>query len=176
MKVKFRTILKSVIIVLITLIICAIYLIRSIGYAMEDNRFHYSTGIEESKKNGMFIGFYRPLKDSLEIDTLKLKTEDIWYERNWTLDHNNLLFKEKIRLRPGVHLIAPYIALLSSNLKIDSWLKTNSNSFDFNGEVSKLGYTNTLSYKPDTLVLFFGTDYSYGDGYGHKDSIIYVRK
>ena len=176
MTVKFRTILKSVIIVLITLIIFAIYIFRSIGYAMVDNRFHYSIGIEESKKNGMFLGFYRPLKDSLVIDTLKLKTEDIWYERNWTPDHNNLLLQEKIRFRPGVHLIAPYITLLSSNLKVDSWLKTESNTFDFNGKVSKLGYTKTLSYKPDTLVLYFGTDYSYGHGYGHRDSIIYVRK
>ena len=176
MKVKSRTILKAVIIVLLALIICTTYIMKSVGYAMVDNMVHYSTGIEESMKNGMFLGFYRPLKDSLVLDTIKLKTEDIWYERNWTPDHNNLLFKEKIRLRPGIHLIAPYIALLSSNLKVDSWLKIDSNSFDFNGEVYKLGYTKTLSYRPDTLVLFFGTDYSYGHGYGHKDSIIYVRK
>jgi hypothetical protein len=173
MKVKSRTILKAVIIGLLTLIICTTYIMKSVGYSMVDHMIHYSTGIEESKKNGMFLGFYRPLKDSLVLDTLKLKTENIWYERNWTTDHNNLMFKEKIRIKPGIHLIVPYTSLLSSNLNVDSWLKSDCNShFDSNGKVSQLGYANTLSIQPDTLVVFFGTDY----GYGHKDSIIYVRK
>ena len=51
MKVKSRTILKAVIIGLFALIICTTYIMKSVGYAMVDNMVHYSTGIEESKKN-----------------------------------------------------------------------------------------------------------------------------
>jgi hypothetical protein len=170
-----KTIFISIFIGLILLIIFIVYQLKSIGYGMADNQTHYSNGIDESKTNGMFLGYYKPLQDSVVLGDLTLKTENIWYEKNWTTDHD-FLFQNSVKVDSGIHFIAPYLSLLLSDLKVDLFLKVEYPGchpcFDCIEEYEGLGFANTMSTKPDTLVLLFGTD----NGFGHKDTITYIRE
>jgi hypothetical protein len=161
---------------LLATIFAILYLVKSLGYGMEDNATHYSNGINESKANGMFLGYYKPLQDSILLGDLTLKTENIWYEKNWTTDHN-ILFQKSIKIDSGIHFIAPYPSLLSSDLNIDLCLKEHfpncpQGCFVCIEKHSGLGYAYSISTKPDTLVLQFGKD----NGVGHKDTITYVQE
>lgn len=143
---------------------------------MGDNATHYSSGIDESKNNGMFLGYYKPLQDSIVLGDLTLRTENIWYEKNWTTDHN-FLFQKSIKVDSGIHFIAPYPSLLSSYLKVDLCLKEHfpncpRGCFMCIEKQPGLGYTYAISTKPDTLVLLFATDNSFG----HKDTITYLKE
>ncbi len=143
---------------------------------MADNQTHYSNGIDESKTNGMFLGNYKPLQDSVVLGDLTLKTKNIWYEKNWTTDHD-FLFQKSIKVNYGIHFIAPYTSLLTSGLNVDLFLKEYfpncpHGCFVCIEKHSELGYTYSISTKPDTLILQFATD----NGFGHKDTITYVRE
>jgi hypothetical protein len=142
---------------------------------MSDHTTHYSTSIDESKKTGVFLGYYRPLQDSLVLNALTLKTERIWYEKNWTTSHN-ILFQRSIKIDSGIHFIAPYSSLLTSDMKVDIFIKADTISGQhFYNSIEKkyrLGYANTMSTRPDTFILIFGTNY----GSGYKDTITYVKE
>ncbi|MES2381182.1 MAG: hypothetical protein V4538_09080 [Bacteroidota bacterium] len=156
-------------------IVSLVYLVKKLGYAMGDNIIHYSNGIEASKRDGMFLGYYKPIQDSIVLDSLVLKTENIWYEKNWTT-HHNFLFQKSIKVNSGIHIIAPYFSLLSSDLKVDIFIKQNNPDCSpcyYDIEKHKgLGYAYYINDIPDTLVLLFGTD----NGFGSKDSVIYIRE
>jgi hypothetical protein len=132
---------------------------------------HYSNGIDESKSNNYFLGYYRPLNDSITFDSLKIKAENIWFEKNWTTEHP-LLFWEKIKIDSGIHIILPDTSLLSNKLKIDVLISDEQLNGSFNSmlEVWELGYWYSISSKPDTIILSFRTNY----GSGLKDTIKYV--
>src|SRR5688500_16421862 len=121
---KSKTLFISIVIGVLGLITFILYIIKRVEYGMADNVTHYSKGIEESKTNGLFLGYYKPLQDSLVLDSFTMKTENIWYEKNWTTEHN-FLFQEKTRIDSGIHFIVSYAPLLSSELKIDICLKEN---------------------------------------------------
>jgi len=161
---------------ILLILLLIIYSGKSIGYGMGDNALKYSNGIDESKKNGMFLGYYKPLQDSLILGDLTFKTEDIWYEKNWTTKHD-FLFRKSIEVDSGIHFIAPYHSLLSSDLKVDICLLQYSPTcpngcFVCTDKQPELGYTHTILTQPDTLVLLFGTEYCFGD----KDTITYLRE
>jgi hypothetical protein len=152
------------------------YSIRRISTGMGDNVTHYSNGIEESKRDGMFLGYYKPLQDSIVLGDLTLKTENIWYEKNWTTDHN-FFFQKSIKVDSGIHFFAPYPSLSSSELNVDICLKEHfpncpKSCFMCIDKRPELGYAYSISTKPDTLVLLFATDNSFG----HKDTITYIKE
>src|SRR5688572_504369 len=107
---KRKTTLISVFAGLFLLLVFIVYQVNSMGYMLADNRTHYSMGMDESKANGMFLGYYIPLQDSVTLGDLTLKTENIWYEKNWTTDHD-FLFQKCIKIDSGIHFIAPYPSL-----------------------------------------------------------------
>ena len=140
---------------------------------MVDNASHYSISIVESKSSGMFLGYYKPLKDSLDLGSIKIKNENIWYEKNWTTNHN-LIFISKTKINPGIHFIVPYTSLLSSNYNVDVYLEDYQNChepFCFEHR-PELGYMCSIANNPDTLILIFGLNF----GSGNKDTIKYVRE
>jgi len=150
-------------------------LINSVGADMFDNQEKYSKNIDESKKNNFFLGYYLPLEDSIFLGELSIKTEKIWYEKNWTTDHD-FLFRKKIKINEGIHLVVPITSLSDGSLNFAVFIQHKSptcqDCFLSLMNVDRLGYVHTINSAPDTLIFQFATE----NGFGHKDTIKYIKE
>lgn len=175
MRLKSKIVLTAILFLLLVFLTTIILFVNVAGSGMADNMTHYSNGIDESKTNNLFSGYYKPLKDSLKLGQLKVKTRDIWYEKHWTTKHH-LFSATEIIIQPGIHFIAPYTSLLSGELKVNVYfqkdLPDGQGYFDCLEKKPGLGYAGTISNQPDTLVLFFGTN----DDSACRDTLTCIRE
>ena len=59
-----------------------------------DGRLCVSPSIEMSKKNNLYLGIYKPLKDSVHLKNQKIKAVDLWTEKRWRDGHYGLFMSE----------------------------------------------------------------------------------
>ena len=193
-----------VIVVVVSLIIALFCTVIYVSDGMSDNHTYYSNNIIESKNNNLFLGYYRPLKDSVILATpnhripalctpsskdssmalkdtvvlqsIRIKAEKIWCEKNWRTEHNLHFWKGR-KNYPGIHIVVPYFSLLPSELKVEAFIRQ-----DFSGcrncggcleNYPGLGFAYTMDNRPDTITLFFRTNYT---GAGYEDTIKYIRE
>lgn len=139
---------------------------KLIIYGLMDAACSYSDNIDESKKNDLFLGLYKPMKDSIFLDSLLIPAQDIWFEKQWRT-HHSLISKTRIRIEPGINIIAPYVD--SPNLEI--WSINGRDSYVFNNSHIP-GYICFAEDSPDTLVLVF----SIFQNHSIADTITYLKQ
>lgn len=66
-----------------------------------------SYSFETSHKNNLYLGLYKPAKDSIQLSDRKIKAVDAWAESRWR-DGHVLLFISTIDKEDGLNLIVPY--------------------------------------------------------------------
>ena len=96
-----------------------------------------------SKKNNLYLGVYKPLKDSVSLKDKKIKAVEIWTEKRWRDGHTGLFFRE-IYSEDGFNLIVPY--------------KTNFDSVDYVVEPPDRNYISHMGGQPG-----LGFVYSYSE-------------
>jgi hypothetical protein len=151
-------------------------LIRSTLTGMSDSRIRYSKTITESQNDNFYLGLFEPLKDSILLGDIKIKTQEIWYEKSWHIKHNFFTNNEiKIPADKGVNIIVPFDVQIAKNKKIDLCVKEYSyGCFNCSSGKNESGffYLYYTSEKTDTLTLLFETEF----GLGIKDTIKYKKK
>jgi hypothetical protein len=144
--------LKIIIIVTILLIVSFFIFNQSIINTY-DGRTCVSYSIETSKKNNLYLGLYKPLKDSIKLKNKKIKTIDIWAEKRWTDGHSAIFFSEIYPDENGINIIIPYKTKFDT---MDYFVVPPDKSYiEHLGGRPNLGFVYSYKYIPDTIILYF---------------------
>ncbi len=146
--------------------------------SMIENAYGHSEGIEESKTNNLFLGYYKPLKDSVRLDCTKIKTERIWHEKQWRWDYSEYS-DPKRKIFPGINVVAPYDFPERYNRSVSIAVKDSA--YQYLQGLSfyrRLGYLASISQSPDTIVLYFTTSTGFKSHNlkNYYDTIVYVKE
>ncbi len=118
-----------------------------------DGKACVSNSLETSKKNNLYLGIYRPLKDSITLKDKKIKTIDIWAEKRWTDGHKALFFSEIYPDDNGINIIIPYETNFDT---MDYWVvPPDENNMEHMGGQPGLGFVYIYPNTPDTIKLYF---------------------
>ena len=137
---------------------------------------NFSNNAKESKEENLFIGYYIPNKDSIQLIGRKIKTKQAWCEVGWKRTHNFIFFTDKE---------IDYNNTMNFIIEDTGYCSQHEYIYQYTGNSRTLNCMHTLGpiincfYRSDTLTLYIeqGTK---KDGwlYGGviSDSIIYTRK
>jgi len=157
----------AVVFFVLFLLFPAVWLInRYIVISLMDDQILYSENIQESQQKELFIGFYRPLEDSIVFDGTRYATEMIWCEKQWRSKHRIFGGTDYFTV-PGMNVFVPckgnYSIAMASDIvgKKESYAFTKQNDSIF---------VHSVSEHRDTLTLIF---FSLDD---RRDTILYVRE
>ncbi len=137
----------------IMLLVVAYLIVNQSNINTYDGKDCVSYSLETSKKNNLYLGFYRPLKDSIILKDKKIKTIDIWAEKRWTDKHKALFFSEIDPNDHGVNIIIPY----KTNFDNIDYIvvPTDKNDIQHMGGRPGLGFVYAYTGIPDTIKLYF---------------------
>jgi hypothetical protein len=117
-----------------------------------DGRTCVSFSLETSKKNNLYLGIYRPLKDSVTLKGKKIKTIDIWAEKRWTDGHSAIFFSEIYPDNNGINIIVPYKTSFDT---VDFVVEPpDKNYIQRMGGRPGLGFVYSYTGIPDTIKLY----------------------
>lgn len=118
-----------------------------------DGRLCVSNSIQTSKQNHLYLGIYRPLKDSVKLKDKTIKAVDIWAEKSWRDGHRGLFFSE-IYAEEGMNIIAPFKVNMDT-LPIEYFAVPQDKSYVRHlGGRPGLGFVYSYPGKPDTIILY----------------------
>ncbi|MES2764637.1 MAG: hypothetical protein V4642_02120 [Bacteroidota bacterium] len=97
------------------LIISLLIIVAWIGYNFVQNQLivvrndgiFISRTKEDSKKNGFFRGNYMPLKDSIQLIENRVKSDTVWSEKIWWIEHNFLFYPTVHEAERGRTIVIP---------------------------------------------------------------------
>ncbi len=136
------------IIVLLSIPIMLFLSVNQLFINTYDGKLCVSYSLETSKKNELYLGLYKPLKDSIQLKNGKIKAVNAWAENSWR-DAHILLFFSTIEKENGLNLIFPY--LWKANQYPDFFMRTLDGKSS--GNSPGLGYDFYYTNEPDTLSL-----------------------
>lgn len=137
----------------IVLLVVAYFIFNQSIINTYDGRACVSYSLETSKNNKLYLGVYRPLKDSIILKDKKIKTIDIWAEKSWTDGHKALFFSEIYPSKNGINIIIPY----KTNFDTMDYfvVPPEKNYIQHMGGRPGLGFVYVYSGIPDTIKLYF---------------------
>ena len=116
-----------------------------------DGKLCVSPSIKMSKKNNLYLGVYKPLKDSVSLKDKKIKAINIWTEKRWRDGHSGF-FYSNINTESGFNLIIPYKTNFDT---LDYFVEPPDRSYISNmGGQPGLGFVFSYSNLVDTIKLY----------------------
>jgi hypothetical protein len=127
---------------------------------------------QESIKNDMFLSYYYPDKDTVYIDSIAVKTEIIWAEKNWSNKIN--FFNRDTVVESGMRVYFDYPEIINNGTRLD-FMTTDTVRGGYMGEACYNGEIYMLAHSiTDTIIINF-VQFNYNSGEFQKvDSLVYV--
>ena len=174
----FQVVLWCSAIVSLGTVIFFLVVMSKVSENMIDNAYAHSNGIPESKQYKLFLGYYTPLQDSLSLNGLQVKTETLWYEKQWRWDHSSSSDPQR-KIFPGINLIAPYTFPEQSDRDIA--ITTLCNGVEDKlalTDYGDIGYVAECASSPDTiaLIVYSTTGFRSNNLQTFKDTVWYSKK